>query len=297
MRILVTGCNGFIGNYICKALYDKGHIVIGTDLNECKVSKISSFISSDISSSSFLEDIKADISKCDCIVHTAAKISYNDFDGDLIIVNCCGAANVLKLAKDISCKKIVNISSSPIVGVPLSHPIDEYHPIYPSSLYHATKVMQEYVFGLSKKYGITSINIRVPSPIGIGMNPKTILSTFIECCLNNEPLVIMGNGSRMQDYIDVRDVANFTSLCVETTLSDDTFIAASENPISNIELAKKCIKISGSTSQMIIGTTPDPQDGIIWDYDCKHARSIGFSTKYTIDDTINDIITEKRNNY
>ena len=30
MRVLVTGCNGYIGSHVCKILNERGHIIDGT---------------------------------------------------------------------------------------------------------------------------------------------------------------------------------------------------------------------------------------------------------------------------
>lgn len=297
MDIFVTGCNGFIGHNVCEILSSEGYRVIGTGRGKQKTFDVDKYITADIGSPFMVAEVKKYISHCDCIVHTAALMSNDDFDQNLISTNCIGTLNILKIAVELHCQKIINISGAPIIGPPQKHPIDETHPVNPTSLYHATKVMQEYILNLSSKYDIITTNIRVPSPIGIGMNPKTILPIFIDRCLNNEPLKIIGNGSRMQDYIDVRDIAKFIALCVKSDFLEDVYIISSENAISNLELAKKCIQLSGSTSPIVMSGTPDPQEGIVWDYSCKRARSMGFFPRYTLDDTIMEIIAEKRKRF
>ncbi len=290
MKILVTGSNGFIGQSICGTLKSHGHAVIGTGIENYSICNIDDYVSCDISKEDTVEKLLPFLSVGDIIVHTAASLSKDDFDRKLININCAGALNVLELSVKAHCNKIINISGAPIIGIPRIHPIDEDHPVEPCSLYHATKVMQEHIFGLAEKYGIKTVNIRVPAPIGAGMNKSTILAVFINHCLNNETIEVMGNGTREQNYIDIRDIAKFVEQCCCSDCANGTFIIGSEKPISNLELAKKCVAISNSSSEIILGNNSDPQEGIIWDYSCDKAKGIGFVCRYDIDTTIHDII-------
>ncbi len=294
MNILVTGCNGFIGQSICETLKYKGYTVIGLGVEDHPLTNIDKYIACDISDAASVEQILPYLSVGDSIVHTAALLNKGDFDSKLINVNCIGALNILELAVKAKCRKIINISSAPIIGIPYIHPIDENHPIQPRSLYHVTKVMQEHIFELAEKYDITSINIRIPSPIGIRMNPSTILAVFIKRCINNEPIEILGKGSRRQNYIDVRDIANFVEKCQFSDTIKGTYIIGSNDTISNLELAKKCVSISEASSEIIFSQYADSQEGIIWDYSCDCAKEIGFICKYSIDDSIRDIISAWR---
>ncbi len=290
MKILVTGSNGFIGQSICGTLKSHGHVVIGTGIENDSICNVDDYVSCDISKEDTVEKLLPYLSVGDIIVHTAASLSKDDFDRKLININCAGALNVLELAVKAYCNKIINLSSAPIIGIPRIHPIDEDHSVEPCSLYHATKVMQEHIFGLAKKSGIKTVNIRIPSPIGAGMNKSTILAVFIKHCLKDEPIEVMGNGTRRQNYIDVRDIAGFVEKCCGSDKVNGTYIIGSDKAVSNLELAQKCVAISKSSSEIIIGKTPDPQEGVIWDYSCDKAKSIDFACRFDIDSSIRDII-------
>lgn len=296
MNIVVTGCNGFIGKNICEWLKKKGYKVIGIGQEDTFHKYIDQYIKSDISSSSFIDEIIAKIDACSVIVHTAAVLSKDNFNQALIEVNCIGALNVFKVATKIRCNLLINISGAPIIGFPMMHPISEEHFVSPRSLYHATKVMQEYIFNLAEIYGIRSVQLRVPSPIGTGMNPKTILSVFLENCLKNEPISILGKGSRRQNYIDVRDIATYVIKCIENQNVHGCYNIGVSDTISNLELAEMCKRISMSNSEIKFSGSEDPEEGVIWDYSTEKAiRELKFVPEYTLEDTIKLIIEKKRN--
>ena len=296
MNIVVTGCNGFIGNNICEWLKKKGYGVIGIGQEETFNKYVDQYIKADISSSSFINEMITQINTCSVIVHTAAVLSKDNFNRALIEVNCIGALNVLEVATRIHCNLLINISSAPIIGLPVIHPISEDHSVNPRSLYHATKVMQEHIFNLGEMYGIRTVQLRVPSPIGPGMNSQTILPVFIENCLKNEAINILGKGSRRQNYIDVRDIATYVIKCIENQNVHGCYNIGVSDTISNLELAEMCKRLSLSNSEIRFSGSEDPEEGVIWDYSTEKAiRELKFVPEYTLEDTIKLLIEKKRN--
>lgn len=291
--VLVTGCSGFIGRYICMELMAKSYYVIGLSCGDAAVPWVHRYINADVAADDFVNDVSVQIDQCDVIVHAAAKIGHNSSDRDLILTNCVGTNRVVQLAYRLRCNQIVNISSAPIIGYPMQHPITEEHPVSPYSLYHITKVAQEHIVDLAKQQGISTVHFRVSAPVGAGMNPKTILPVFLSRCLKDQPITIIGRGSRLQNYIDVRDVASGVEKCIAMDTAKGCYHLASDQTISNLELAKRCIDWTGSHSEIIYSDTPDPEDGIVWDFSIqKAARELGFAPRYSLDDSVRAILED-----
>lgn len=82
--------------------------------------------------------------------------------------------------------------------------------------------------------------LRIPSPIGVGMNPTNFLSVLFDKCLSNQDIELFGQGLRIQNYIDVRDVAEAINQVIEYPNSD-LFLIAGSKSISNKDLAF-CVK-------------------------------------------------------
>lgn len=261
--VLVTGCTGFIGRYICMELMAKGYYVIGLSRRDADVPWVHQYIKADVAADDFVDYVSEQIDQCSGIVHAAAKMGYNSSDRDLILTNCVGANHVVQLACQLHCHRIINISSAPIIGRPLQHPITEKHPMLPHSLYHITKAAQEHIVDLAKQQGVSTAHLRVSSPVGAGMNVRTILPIFLSQCLKNQPITIIGQGSRRQNYIDVRDIASGVVKCLSEKAAQGCYHLTSDQTISNLELAERCIVWTNSHSEMIYSDVPDPEEGIV----------------------------------
>jgi len=75
LKILVTGCTGYIGSHLCKVLFERGYDVIGLDkdLMQNDVSRwVSKFIHSDVRRTCMIRE------KFDVIVHLAGLISVEE---------------------------------------------------------------------------------------------------------------------------------------------------------------------------------------------------------------------------
>lgn len=291
MRILVTGSNGFIGKYVSNRLKEE-YDVIGIGMRDKSTVQGIKYHQAFIESSTFVDQIKEKVKFCDVVIHLAAFIDKDEFSNKLIDVNCKGTNHVLQLAKELNCKKIIHTSSLPIIGKPMTLPITEEHELNPRTLYHNTKLMSEKIINLGSEYNIKPINLRIPSPIGVGMNEKTILPLILRQCLGNNPITLYGTGERRQNYIDVRDI---TEVIVNSVKNDieGTYNVATEKTISNIELAKLCIHLTNSYSKIVFNGKEDPENSFCWDISLeKIKKAMPYKLKYTLVDTINDLLTE-----
>jgi len=94
------------------------------------------------------------------------------------------------------------------------------------------------------------------------MPDNKILSAFVRRSMADLPLQLIGRGTRKQNYVDVRDVAEVIWSCLQRRFSG-IFNIAGRTCISNIELAEKCIRILRSTSEMQFIDRKDPEEGIV----------------------------------
>lgn len=293
MRVLITGINGFIGNNICNYLENtSGYKIYGIGRGVYRYSNNIKYIEADISDETQFEKISREIEEIDAIIHCAACIDKNDFNLDLIRVNCQGTLNILKLGKEKGINKYIYISSLPVIGKPLETPINEDHITNPNTMYHVSKLMGESIISIGEKYGIKPISLRIPSPIGVGMNENTILPTFIKTCLNNEDIKIIGNGERIQNYIDIKDVCEAVYLCLVKDVKG-IFNIASNISYSNRELANICKKVLNSKSKITFNGQKDLEEEFKWIVSVEKAKEIlGFESKYSIEDSIIDLSKE-----
>ena len=292
MNILITGVNGFLGREISKYLFDKKYNIIGISLenNYLGDEKIR-YIKADISKNNFLEILEENLlNNIDVIVHCAALINYEEHNLDLIKVNCEGFFNIVELAKKYHCKKIIYISSIQVIGKIKDIPIKETHEKEPLTLYHSTKLFGEnYLNNISS---IQKVIFRITSPIGKNMPKNKIMRVFVEKSLRNEDIVLLGKGKRVQNYIDVFDIARAIECTIEADNPNGVDNIASPKSISNIELAELCKFLLKSDSKILFNGVDKEEDNK-WIVDTSKAeKELGFIAKKSIEESIFEIKEE-----
>lgn len=281
-KILITGVNGQIGRAIVELLV-KEYEVIGTSIEkDNQTGSDIQYIQSDITDKNTLLELPKDI---DAIVHCAAIISNDGLSNLLIDSNCKGVQNVADYALQTSCKEFVYFSSLPIIGKPRENPITEEHPVNnPPTVYHATKYFGELI--LKKLLNEISLSIfRIPSPIGKNTPANKIIPVFVKTAIENKDYTLLGSGGRIQNYIDVRDIARAVKCAIEKR-GDGVFNIGSTRSYSNKEVAELCIKLFHSSS-VIKYQGIDKEEDFKWFVSVEKARkNLGFEAKYSLEETL-----------
>lgn len=292
MKILITGSNGFVGRTLAEILV-KEYYVIGTGTREESLAQLNEYVRWNFAAEDCPKEL--DEKEIDVIIHVAACLDKDDMCGQLVETNCVGTHRLYQMACKKGVKKVIYISSIPVIGVPVEHPITELHNTLPETMYHATKLAGEMILNQLLYRGIEIITLRLPSPIAPGMPIKTILPIFAQKALQGENISIQGEGTRRQNYLDLRDLAEVVKSCIELRNISGIYNIASIQTISNLELAKLCVSLTGNVSRIVFSGKKDLTDGQVWDVDVTKAKEVlNYRQKYMITDSVKDIIDEMR---
>ena len=251
MKILVTGCAGFIGSHLCRRLLQMGHTVRGIDdlsvgFKE-NVEDLGSFNEDKKGSHRFLppnipwnwmikdirdkhlpniwasSDMYGDI---DVIYHLAARgETYwcQQNPQEAVDVNVNGALNILEFAKKSDCKHIVFADTSAeydgLVGGDW-YPTDEDdapNQNTPMGIYSITKMAaSQFVRAWAIENKATATIFRPFNVYGPSMNldrdiPPVIGSIAVKM-LNKEAPIIYGSGMKRRDFIYIDDAVELFRL-------------------------------------------------------------------------------------
>jgi nucleoside-diphosphate-sugar epimerase len=293
MRIFLTGATGQVGRAIAALLAAQGHQVAGASRHSRPVPGLFEQFEVCLGNENALNSITKALQPCEAIVHAAASLSHDNSDSSIALTNCLGTQQVINLAHSWAARQVVYISSVPVIGRPLQHPITEDHPTQPPTAYHASKLFGEHLMRLAEGNGCSAASLRITSPSGPGTPENRVLSVFVRKALAGEPLQILGKGSRRQNYVDVRDVAAAVEACLTKHASGIYNIAAADS-ISNYELAQTCISELGSSASIDFVGKPDPEEGTVWDVSVsKASRDLGYRPQFTIRDSIQAVAQDQ----
>lgn len=283
-RVLITGVNGLIGSAIAEALLPHFE-VIGTSIERENLTGLDfDYIPSDITEMATLKGLPE---KIDVIVHCAAAITKDPYSNLLLKANCIGVQNIAAYANEAGCRQLIYFSSLPVIGKPSIVPITEEHPVDPPTVYHMTKYFGELV--LRKLLGERrTVVFRIPSPIGRKTAPDKIVPVFVRNAMENVDYCLLGQGKRIQNYIDVRDIARAVELAIVKGASG-LFNIASQRSYSNRDLAELCIKLFDSKSGITYNGT-DPEEDDQWIVSAEKARrELGFEAQCTLSESLLEI--------
>lgn len=291
--ILVTGAAGFIGVYVTKHLLAQGYDVIALT-NSKKLdlkSERLTVIEADICDEGFMEKVSRLIDHCQNVVHLAADIHVPG-DGRTIAVNCLGTYHVTELANKLEADKFIYLSSTPVIGKPVDVPVTEEHSLHPETLYHITKLAGEGIVNRVGAPGMKKIILRIPSPVGRGMRQNVFLYRMLEQCRKGQEILLYGVGGRVQNYVDVRDIAEAVRLSIVKD-AEGVFLIGGES-ISNLKLAEKCIARAGANIQIRFAGVEDAAESDCWEISGEKASAeLGYTPRYALDDTIDWILREE----
>lgn len=224
MKVLVTGCMGFIGSNAVPVILNQGHKVIGLDnlsnpsINPTDRMKKNSaindwanfkFFKADITSPRELEMIFS-TENIDCVVHLAAVGSVpRSFANPYGTVssNDVGFVNLLQTMARFGCKQLVYASSSSVYGDNQETIKVEGYEGFPLSPYALTKRFNELFANMwAKSAGINAVGLRFFNVYGPGQLVNSAYSAVIPRFINTTP-TLYGNGETIRDFTFVSDVA------------------------------------------------------------------------------------------
>lgn len=228
-HVLITGCAGFIGSNLCRALLKEGISVVGLDnFSTGRKSNLEDLLGED--NFHLVEGDIRDLNICmkvsenvDYVLHQAALGSVPRSIKDPITSNesnVTGFLNMLVAARDQNVKRFVYAASSSTYGDSPTLPKVENNIGQPLSPYAITKYVNElYASVFSKIYGMETIGLRYFNVFGRNQDPNgayaAVIPKFIMQLVNYESPVINGDGSYSRDftYIDNVIEANVRAMC------------------------------------------------------------------------------------
>jgi UDP-glucuronate decarboxylase len=270
MKILLTGAAGFLGSHLTSKLLDSGHEVTGIDdLSTGSLKNLSEPLKNPLFK--FVEhDVRLPFeSGVDAILNFACPASPKNYQLDpvrTIETNFLGIINMLHLAKETGAR-ILQASTSEVYGDPNISPQPETYwgnvnPIGIRSCYDEGKRAAETLcFDYKRQYGVDSRLVRIFNTYGPNMavGDGRVVSNFIVQALQGNPITIYGDGSQTRSFCYVSDLVDGIYKMLMLNGPVDTPInLGNPGEFSMLELAKKVIRITKSTSKIVF--EPLPQD-------------------------------------
>ncbi len=250
MNVLVTGATGFVGSHLCRELIDRGYNVFAISYSG-RTRKVESLLgyttfhlqTEDLRDTDKVRGLFREL-KIEGVFHLAARLPEgNDLQNPqtLFDTNARATLNMLNAAHLGGVKKVVYASSMSVYSEPPGYlPVDEEHPVQPTTLSGMSKLVGELCCRLYA--GLMNVVIlRYAGVYGPGQRESDAIPTFIQQALGGKPITIHGDGTQTSDYTYVDDVVQATILAMEKGDSSVYNIGSGEETSVN-KLAEQIIR-------------------------------------------------------
>lgn len=231
MRVMVTGCAGFIGSHLTESLLGDGFEVLGIDCfnsNYARADKLENlrrardfdafdFVPVDLGRGE-LADLVGDV---EVVYHLAGepgvRSSWGGTFSTYLHNNVLATQQLLEALKGWPGKRLVNASSSSVYGDAETLPTSEAVLPRPFSPYGVTKLAAEHLATLYHgNFGVPTVSLRYFSVYGPRQRPDMGINKFCRAVIEERPILVFGDGTQTRDFTYVADIVAATRAAAES---------------------------------------------------------------------------------
>jgi nucleoside-diphosphate-sugar epimerase len=269
VKVLVTGCAGFIGSHVVARLLKEGHEVTGVDNFDVYYSRSQKeknlmpvllhpqfkLVEDNLAEMALVKVLKG----TEAVVHLAAQAGVRGSWGAsfhrYVMNNIQATQKLLEESKANKLKRFIYASSSSVYGDVPAGPdgtaalLDEERKCSPRSPYGVTKLAGENLCQLyHQEYRMPTVSLRFFSVYGPGQRPDMAFNRFCHSLLHDAALTLYGDGKQVRDFTCVDDVVEVVaaSLTCEAAVGQVVNVGGG-SPATLLEALEQLERISGKT--------------------------------------------------
>lgn len=318
MKILITGGAGFVGSHLADKLIGEGHeITVIDDLSTGRYANVEHLegnpnfrlIIDTVLNDKLMEEL---IRETDRVFHMASAVGVRlimEQPVKTIETIFHGTDVVLKFCSRYR-KRVLVPSTSEVYGKGVSVPFKEEDDLLTGSTdkhrwaYACAKTLDEFLaIAHWKETRLPVIVVRLFNTVGPRQTGQygMVVPNFVKSALNNQPITVHGDGNQQRCFGHVFDVVEGLTKAIETPECFGQVINfGNDEEISIKGLAEKAIAMTGSKSEIrylsydeVYGEGFEDMQRRVPSLE-KAKRLVGYQPTRTLDDIINDVANQFR---
>ena len=253
--VYITGCLGFIGQYVTQKCLQKGWYVRGIDkctyasnkdlLEIFNTYENFEFEEKDINDIEFLYD-------CDYIINTAAETHVGNSivkSDDFIHSNINGVHHLLELLKNYrqensTIPTFLHFSTDEVYGDIVQGEHIETDILKPSNPYSATKAAADMLIqAWARTYDIPYIIVRPTNNYGLGQYVEKLIPKSIKFLKLERKIPLHNNGTPVRNWLHADDTAEAIITIINSNVKNEIYNICGGFEQTNLETVSKIIKL------------------------------------------------------
>ncbi len=302
MKILITGCAGFISYHLINKLCQRGDEIVGIDnlnsyydtdkklknLKDLQLHPNFNFIKDDSVTTDIIKNNNFDV-----IVNIGAMAGVRnslEYPEIYFKTNVEGQVHLLKEAVENNVKHFVYASSSSVYGCNTKLPFKEDDKLTNiNSPYACSKQCAENIANLyNRLYGISVIGLRFFTVYGPRGRPDMAPYKFLKSIMNNKQIDKYGDGNTFRDYTYVEDIVDGIIGAIDNKKNKkcEIYNLGNGNPITLNRFIEICEKVTGKKA--IINNLPEQLGDVPATYAdiTKAMNDLGYDPKTSFEEGI-----------
>lgn len=309
MKLLITGCFGFIGYNFLKIItqnFADDFEIIGIDSLDGQFSKFNkqnfehkNFKFYELNINDILK-IEHEVNDIDVVINFAAEshvdnsISYPE---KFINSNVSGLAKLLMFSINNNISKFYHVSTDEIYGSSVDNYFLESDRFNPSSPYSASKAAAELICSsFANTYGYETLILRPSNNYGIYQQPEKLIPFSIANLLEGKDIEIYGDGKNVRHWLHVDDTVKSILHLLEKGIKNGVYNVGSGQYFNNLYVVQKILELFSLNTDRIKFVDDRPGHDFRYATNFDKLLNTGWSPKKNFDYELGNIVNWYKHN-
>jgi len=314
MKLLVTGCSGFIGtNFVKMLLRERPDWTVvnidaltyaGNHENLKQEEALSNyhFVHGNICSPEDLEKCEAIFNGApDGVINFAAESHVDNSirnPGIFVQTNIQGTVNLLSYARKWNAR-FLQVSTDEVYGsLGETGLFTEETPLASNSPYSSSKAAADLmVRAWNETYKLDTVITRCSNNYGPYQFPEKFIPLALTNLFDDKKIPVYGQGVNIRDWLHVEDHCSGILLAFEKGQTGEVYNIGGFNEWRNIDIAHKLLELTGKDESMLEFVTDRPGHDLRYAIDsAKITRELGWNPKYNFETGLPQTVEWYKNN-
>lgn len=307
MKILVTGCAGFIGSRVAEALVRRGDEVLGVDnLIEAYDPRVKQWRVENVLAANDVDWTNLDIvdaeavstllseARPDAVINLAARAGVRQSIDDpnaYYSTNVTGVLNLLEACKENGVSRFLQASTSSVYGANQMPFVEDAILDSMTSPYATSKKAAEDLCRLySDLFGLNVTVFRFFTVYGPAGRPDMSIFRFVKWIAEGGKLLLNGDGTQQRDFTHVDDVVRGVIAALDKDHQFEIFNLGSDRPTELNAIIDNIEELLGKSANIERHPFPDTDVKATWANISRSRELLDWEPRMTLDVGLRSVV-------